>query len=142
MVKLSFLNRDKTGGQLLIEALVAVSLMMVGMLGVFGVLSQSLGLNRVAADQYIAVNLASEGIELIKNATEYCSFGDLSVGGDYIIETEGDRQPREIDNPEGNDDSILKFEDGIYRHSGGGAPTKFRRWVNVQNIDGINDPGK
>ena len=54
-------------GQLLIEAIVAVSLMLVGLLGIFGVLSRSLGLSRVAADQYVAVNLASEGIEIAKN---------------------------------------------------------------------------
>lgn len=57
----------KQKGQLLIEAMVAVSLMLVGLLGIFGVLSRSLGLSRVAADQFVAVNLASEGIEVAKN---------------------------------------------------------------------------
>jgi hypothetical protein len=58
---------NKQRGQLLIEAMVAVSLMFIGLLGIFAVLSRSLGLSRVAADQFVAVNLASEGIELSKN---------------------------------------------------------------------------
>ncbi len=60
-------STKKQEGQLLVEAIVAVSLMLVGLLGVFSVLSRSLGLSRVAADQFVAVNLASEGIEIAKN---------------------------------------------------------------------------
>ena len=65
MAKLEWIKKQE--GQLLIEAIVAVSLMLVGLLGIFGVLSRSLGLSRVAADQFVAVNLASEGIEIAKN---------------------------------------------------------------------------
>ncbi len=65
MAKLNWIKKQQ--GQLLIEAMVAVSLMLVGLLGIFGVLSRSLGLSRVAADQFVAVNLASEGIEIAKN---------------------------------------------------------------------------
>lgn len=65
MAKLEW--NKKQDGQLMIEAMVAVSLMLVGLLGIFGVLSRSLGLSRVAADQFVAVNLASEGIEIAKN---------------------------------------------------------------------------
>jgi len=53
----------RNNGQLIIEMIVAVSLLMIGLLGIFAVLSQSLGLNRVAANQYIAAHLAAEGIE-------------------------------------------------------------------------------
>ncbi|MBI2506531.1 MAG: hypothetical protein HYW00_00070, partial [Candidatus Colwellbacteria bacterium] len=44
--------------------MIAMSVMSVGLLSVFAVLSQSLGLNRVVAEQYIASNLAAEGIEV------------------------------------------------------------------------------
>ena len=42
--------RTSQGGQFLVEMMVAMSLIVVGMLGVFAVLSQSLALNRVAAN--------------------------------------------------------------------------------------------
>lgn len=51
----------------MIEMMVAVSIMTVGLLGVFTLLSRSLGLNQIVADQYVAANLAAEGIELVKN---------------------------------------------------------------------------
>ena len=54
-------------GQTLVELMIAMSVMSIGFLGVFAVLSNSLGLNRVVANQYIAANLAVEGIEIVKN---------------------------------------------------------------------------
>jgi type II secretory pathway pseudopilin PulG len=54
-------------GQLLIESLVAISVLIIGFLGIFGLLSRSLSLNNVISSQYIASNLAAEGIEVVKN---------------------------------------------------------------------------
>ena len=54
-------------GQAMVEAMVAMSVIVVGLLGAFVLSSNSIGLNRTAADRYIAVNLAGEGIELVKN---------------------------------------------------------------------------
>ena len=59
--------RFKVRGQLLIEALIAISLIVIGLLGIFALLSQSLGLRRVVSEQYVATYLASEGVEVIKN---------------------------------------------------------------------------
>src|SRR3989344_6064232 len=58
-------------GQILVELMVAISVMVIGLLGIFTLLSESLGLNRVAADQYIAANLAAEGVEGAKNILEH-----------------------------------------------------------------------
>ena len=58
-------------GQVLVELMVAISVMVIGLLGIFTLLSQSLGLNRVAADQYIAANLAAEGVEVAKNILDH-----------------------------------------------------------------------
>lgn len=54
-------------GQLLIEAGIAISILVVGLLGILGLLSRSLSLNNVVSSQYIASNLAAEGIEVVKN---------------------------------------------------------------------------
>ena len=56
-----------SSGQVMVEAMVAMSVIVVGLLGAFVLSSNSIGLNRTAADRYIAVNLAGEGIELTKN---------------------------------------------------------------------------
>ncbi len=54
-------------GQAIVEALVAISALTIGFLGILSLLSQSLSLNRVVSNNYAANYLASEGIETVKN---------------------------------------------------------------------------
>lgn len=133
------LVRDNEG-QLLIEAIVAVSLMVVGLFGVFGVLSQSLGLNRVATDQYIAVSLASEGIEIAKNVVD----GNAVKGGgtpwnncisaanqEYAV----DYTSECLDDTRSN--KLLEFDSqsGLYGYDlESGRQTRFERAVRVENF--------
>ncbi|MEK9180553.1 MAG: GxxExxY protein [Patescibacteria group bacterium] len=62
-----FVVSDRVHGQALIEALVAASVLVVGFLGMFALLTRSLFLNRIVSDSYIGNYLAAEGIEVIKN---------------------------------------------------------------------------
>ncbi len=61
-----FFHRARAG-QALIEALVAVGVLIVGFMGVVTLLNRSLGLTRVIADNFTGTYLAAEGVELIKN---------------------------------------------------------------------------
>jgi hypothetical protein len=61
------MKHSHSRGQALVEAIIAVGVLLVGFMGVFTLLSQSLGLNRVVADNYTATYLAMEGIEIVKN---------------------------------------------------------------------------
>ncbi|MEK9183982.1 MAG: hypothetical protein AAB890_02830 [Patescibacteria group bacterium] len=54
-------------GYLLIESIIAITLVTVGLLGIFSLLSRSLSLNRVVSDRVKAAYLAAEGIEIVKN---------------------------------------------------------------------------
>ncbi len=54
-------------GQIMLESIVAISVIIIALLGIFNLLSRSLSVNRVAGNQYVAANLASEGIEVVKN---------------------------------------------------------------------------
>jgi len=57
-------------GQILVEVMVALAMVVIGLLGLLNLLSSSIGMNKVIADQYIASYLASEGIEIIKNIVD------------------------------------------------------------------------
>jgi len=57
----------KEKGYVLLESMVAITMVTVGLLGIFALLSRSLSLNRVVADRYVAAYLAAEGLELVKN---------------------------------------------------------------------------
>ncbi len=123
------------GGQVLVELMVAVSVMVIGLLGIFTLLAQSLGLNRVAADQYIAANLAAEGIEVVKNILDH-----------NIIERNPWNEGLERDGDFGVDyssivlddnlsDEFLKFDkdSGRYNYTTGDE-TNFKRVITINNL--------
>ena len=51
-------------GQVLVETMVALSMTVIGLVGILTVLNASIGLNRVITSQYISSYLAGEGVEL------------------------------------------------------------------------------
>jgi len=54
-------------GQLLMESMIGIGILIVGLLGILGLLSHSIGLNKVNGNRLVANYLASEGIEITKN---------------------------------------------------------------------------
>jgi len=57
----------RNAGFTVLETIVAISVVTVGAIGVFGLVTQSISLNRTSANQAVAVYLAQEGIELVRN---------------------------------------------------------------------------
>ncbi|MBI2623739.1 MAG: hypothetical protein HYW65_04215 [Candidatus Liptonbacteria bacterium] len=62
--------RGARGGFYMVEAMAAMGLLVFGFLGMLTLLANSLSLNRVVADTYVANYLAMEGIELAKNTID------------------------------------------------------------------------
>jgi hypothetical protein len=132
-------KRFKSEGQLLVEAMVAIGLVVIGLLGVFALLSQSLGLRRVVSERYIATYLAAEGVELVKNIidTNYIQGIVWNQGidsGDYLIDYDGGLQPTIAPA------SPLLYNEstGIYSYNSGN-PTRFKRLINITlSSDGEN----
>ncbi len=66
-----FHNQETHGararGQVFIEAMVAMTIVLVGLLGIFALITRSFGLTKTVSFQNIAHNLAAEGIEIAKN---------------------------------------------------------------------------
>ena len=60
-------RHNKIQGQSLVEALVAMGVILIGVLGVFTLLTKSIGINRIVIDRYVATYIAAEGIEVVKN---------------------------------------------------------------------------
>jgi Tfp pilus assembly protein PilV len=68
-------------GQSLIEALVALSLLMTALLGIETLLTRSFLLDRVTTDQTKATYLASEGIEIMKSLLDHQVYDALANPG-------------------------------------------------------------
>ncbi len=67
-------------GQTIIEALVALSILTVGLIGVLTLLSRSLYLQRTTADQAKGTYLAAEGIEIAKSLIDHNVYDGVARG--------------------------------------------------------------
>lgn len=118
-------------GQALIETLIAISVLAIGFMGVIGLLSRSLGLNRVVADNYTATYLAAEGLEVVKNILDSNTLaGNWDRGinsGDFEVEYGSIRL-------ESNQNRFLVFDPGTRLYSYNGPQeeqTPFRRKITI-----------
>jgi len=59
--------KNKQSGASLVEMLIAISIVVVALLGILTLINRSLGLNRVTNEFYTGTYLAAEGIEIVKN---------------------------------------------------------------------------
>ena len=130
----------KQRGQSLVEMVVAMSFMTIGILGVFAVFSQSIGLNRIAANQYIAANLAAEGIEVTKNILDANAINGrpwnvgVNVNGDFGVQYNSTVLNKS------KAGSVLLFDAATGRYSyDTGTQTGFRRTVTITNNAALDE---
>jgi type II secretory pathway pseudopilin PulG len=131
-------------GQAMVEALVALSVIIVGILAVFTLTSTSISVNRIDADRYVAINLAKEGIELVKNLLDR-NIVDGNAPWNNLPGFQSGSTDYEID----YNDNALSLYDGkplYFGKNGGGYKydslsgsgdilTSFSRKINIKNID-------
>ncbi|MEK7062170.1 MAG: hypothetical protein AAB504_02205 [Patescibacteria group bacterium] len=121
-------------GYLLIESVVAITLLVIGFLGMLSLLSNSIALNRVVNDQFIANYLAMEGIEVVKNIVD----GNIIQGkpwneninnGDFEV----DYTSSQLEN---NQQRYISFDAINNRYNYQiGVQTAFKRSVSIEFID-------
>jgi hypothetical protein len=121
----------------MIEAMVAMGIISVGLLGVFSVLSNSLGISKVTSNQYVGTYLAAEGIEVVKNIID-TNVGQhawnqyLDSNGDYAVEYDSVT----LDSVDQNKPLLFDPSTGLYSYKTGN-PTVFTREITINNI--LND---
>lgn len=137
-----------TKGYLLIEAMVAMTVLTTSVLGIFALMSQSIKLTRVIDDQYVATYLAAEGIEITKNLLDANTaaintgrpWNDLgfSASGCYEV----DISTQQLDTapavacPDGGATLLRLSAQSVYQY-GAGTQTNYTRTISVEPIDVI-----
>lgn len=122
-------------GQIMVEAIVALSMLTMGMIGIFTLLSSSYRFNRISTHEYVASALASEGVEIVRNLvdTNFLSPGgswnDGLANGDYEIDYNDTFPIAAYSNQFIKLDSSTK----IYSYDGGDN-TPFRRKISLSNL--------
>ncbi|RJQ28887.1 hypothetical protein C4571_02495 [Candidatus Parcubacteria bacterium] len=134
-------TEDRTG-QFLVEALVALGILVVGLLGILTLLTRSFALGRIVSDNNTATYLAAEGIEIVKNLIDANVIqGQSWLGGftDGDFEVEYDVQvPAGV----GQGGALVPYQDrfltfdsatNLYGYTGFDT-TKFKRLVRIELI--------
>ncbi len=124
--------RRPHNGYLLIESMIAITIVLVGLLGIFALLSRSLSLNRVVADRFVAAYLAAEGVEIVKNIADnnVLSARPWNSGlqnGDYEVDYRSD----DLETHQGRQISF-NSQSGSYGY-GEPNPTNFQRLIRIES---------
>lgn len=125
-------------GQALVEVLIAVSVLVVGFLGIMTLLSRALSLNRVVADNYTATYLAAEGVELAKNILDGNTLQDVAwnsgfQNGAFELEYSSAGAMNTFPNCQGR----KLFFDAVghrYGYTQTSQPTPFERCIRVELV--------
>jgi len=124
---------NKSNGQLLIESMISISIVVVGLLGILGLLSRSTSLNRVVSNQFIGNYLAAEGIEITKNLIDANiiqhkpwneGFSNGSFEADYTNLSLAPNQNRFL---------LFDSANNLYSYQSG-TQTVFTRTINIELI--------
>ena len=126
---------DSRSGQALIEALVAMSVLSIGFMGIFHLLSQSLALNRVVSSNYVGSYLAGEGIEVVKNIIDSnivaAGAGSWKSGlgdGNYEVQYNSAAVAN-------NQNRFILYDSNTHLYGyGSGSTTMFKRVVTIENL--------
>ena len=92
-------------GQGLLEALIAVSVVAVGVTGVMSLAGNTLTATNVSSQELLAINLAREGVEVITNIRD-ANYLDADTAWDTGLNSGS-----------GNDDGIIEYNTGTYTWS-------------------------
>lgn len=121
-------------GEVLMESLIAITVVVIGLLGMFSLLSRSMSLTRVISDRYVAANLAAEGVEVVKNLVDGNVLrrkpwnSGLATGAYEVVYNSPDLQPFA--------NKTLSFDsaNGLYSYNSGGMPTNFTRKIILERV--------
>ena len=126
----------KTKGFTLIEVLVAISIITVGIVGIYAIIPRIVTITSDNIDKFIASQLAKEGVEIIRNIRDENQLKALVFSSGLINCSEG----CEIDYYDSLLTSynarFLKIDtDGFYNYQSG-EDTKFKRKITI--VQGAN----
>jgi Tfp pilus assembly protein PilV len=147
----------KKSGDTLLEVLVAIVILVLFLSSIFGMLNRSLVMNENIRSRVIALNLAREGIEGVRNIrdTNWLRFsGDrrnkwlcftVDADGNCVVSMiSGTYRLNFIDETfvleENLDYQLYQDVNGLYSHDSSGTPSKFSRQINL-SLSNAGSPG-
>ncbi len=127
-------HNKKSGGYLIIESMIGISIAVVGLLGVLALLSRSVGLNRTVSNQLTANYLAAEGVEISKNIidTNIIQGNPWNQGFDMDGKFEADYSSANLE-PNQNRRILFDNLSNLYGYANG-SQSPFTRIISVHPV--------
>ncbi len=127
----------KYGGFTLVETLVAVTILFIAVVGPISLIGDALHKLYYAKDEMIAINLAQEGIEVVRQkrdsdmlANNFVS--DIFSTAGTVYYTVDASSVTLLTAPDGTQQPVL-IDGGFYKQGGVGTATQFTRLVTVSD---------
>ncbi len=142
-MKMEKFNHKK--GSLMIEAMISISLLTIGLLGIFTLITRSIHTNKDIQNRVTATYLAAEGIEVMKNIidsnveTAYQDVGsttwNASIVGNFEVQFDSRLNVNLTKLTTASSTNYLKFNknNGVYSYTGGYESPYFRT-IKVEGI--------
>lgn len=135
--------KNKNRGFSLLESMVAITILLVAVVGPLSTIGDSLSQIYIARDQMVAINLAQEGIEAVRQVrdsnmikgwnettrTTPWNTGGLDASGFYSVDLESETPRLEVAVATG---IILKKDLSTGAYGSSGVDTKFRRVIQIE----------
>ncbi len=138
MLNKNFLNFNQQSGFTLVEAMAAMMIAIVGIIGAYELVNRSLSMANVASNKFVALYLASEGLEIARNIRDtnylkiYHDGSNAANWNDELSDCLGgcgaDYTSPELSS--GTCDDPLKLSGGFFGY-GTGVVVSYRRKITV-----------
>lgn len=126
-------------GVTLIETIVSLGILVLGIVSALGLMTSSITYSRVAEQSIVVVNLAREGIEMIRTLRDLNGFDSLTAGQiiTSINYVSGDLELLAADSAtiENCSNCQLYLYEGRYLHNAPGTATDFRRLIIISDVN-------
>lgn len=118
------------------ETLVAIAILLIAVVGPISLIGDALHKLYYAKDQMIAINLAQEGIEVVRQVRDTNMLG--GVGTDIFILSSPsyyvvDASLASLSTSVGNQQPVI-LDAGLYKQGVAGMPTQFTRLVTIESV--------
>lgn len=137
LARLSF-SQKNSGGFTLVESLVAISILLIAVVGPISIIGDALHKLYYAKDETIAINIAQEGIEAVRQVRDSNMLAAITwdtglAAGDYVVDANGATLVT-LCGPTCAVQPVYLDAQGFYQQSTAATTTPFGRIVTIESI--------